>query len=392
MVSSVMPTYGQPNLTIERGEGVYLYASDGKKFLDFGAGIAVTSLGHCHPYLVEVLTEQAKKLWHCSNLYSIPEQVRLAERLVQNSFADSVFFNNSGSEAVETSIKVARKFHSVNGRPERYRIITCEGAFHGRTLATIAAGNQEKYLDGFGPVIEGFDQVPFNDIDAMRSAISPETAAILVEPVQGEGGIRPMSLSYLRDLKALATESDILFVVDEVQCGMGRTGKLFAHEWAGIEPDILATAKGLGSGFPVGACLTKDAPARAMTVGTHGSTFGGNPLAMTVCNAVLDVMLANDFLDNVDRISRLFWLKLEKLCKKFPTVFEDVSGAGLMVGLKCVPKNTVVVERCAMAGLLAVAAGSNVVRFVPPLIIEDEHIDEALKILESVASGILAEQ
>ena len=392
MVSSVMPTYGQPNLTIERGEGVYLYASDGKKFLDFGAGIAVTSLGHCHPYLVEALTDQAKKLWHCSNLYSIPEQVRLAERLVQNSFADSVFFNNSGSEAVETSIKVARKFHSVNGRPERYRIITCEGAFHGRTLATIAAGKQEKHLDGFGPVIEGFDQVPFNDIDAMRSAISPETAAILVEPVQGEGGIRPMSLSYLKDLRALATESDILLVVDEVQCGMGRTGKLFAHEWAGIEPDILATAKGLGSGFPVGACLTKDAPARAMTVGTHGSTFGGNPLAMTVCNAVLDVMLADDFLNNVDRISRLFWLKLEKLHKKFPTVFEGVSGAGLMIGLKCVPKNTVVVERCAMAGLLVVAAGSNVVRLVPPLIIEDEHLDEALKILESVASGILAEQ
>ena len=392
MVSSVMPTYGQPNLTIERGEGVYLYASDGKKFLDFGAGIAVTSLGHCHPYLVEALTDQAKKLWHCSNLYSIPEQVRLAERLVQNSFADSVFFNNSGSEAVETSIKVARKFHSVNGRPERYRIITCEGAFHGRTLATIAAGKQEKHLDGFGPVIEGFDQVPFNDIDAMRSAISPETAAILVEPVQGEGGIRPMSLSYLKDLRALATESDILLVVDEVQCGMGRTGKLFAHEWAGIEPDILATAKGLGSGFPVGACLTKDAPARAMTVGTHGSTFGGNPLAMTVCNAVLDVMLADDFLNNVDRISRLFWLKLEKLHKKFPTVFEGVSGAGLMIGLKCVPKNTVVVERCAMAGLLVVAAGSNVVRLVPPLIIEDEHLDEALKILESVASGLLAEQ
>ena len=392
MVSSVMPTYGQPNLTIERGEGVYLYASDGKKFLDFGAGIAVTSLGHCHPYLVEALTDQAKKLWHCSNLYSIPEQVRLAERLVQNSFADSVFFNNSGSEAVETSIKVARKFHSVNGRPERYRIITCEGAFHGRTLATIAAGKQEKHLDGFGPVIEGFDQVPFNDIDAMRSAISPETAAILVEPVQGEGGIRPMSLSYLKDLRALATESDILLVVDEVQCGMGRTGKLFAHEWAGIEPDILATAKGLGSGFPVGACLTKDAPARAMTVGTHGSTFGGNPLAMTVCNAVLDVMLADDFLNNVDRISRLFWLKLEKLHKKFPTVFEGVSGAGLMIGLKCVPKNTLVVERCAMAGLLVVAAGSNVVRLVPPLIIEDEHLDEALKILESVASGILAEQ
>jgi acetylornithine/N-succinyldiaminopimelate aminotransferase len=391
MVSSIMPTYGQPKLAFEKGEGVYLYDSDGNRFLDFGAGIAVASLGHCHPHLIEALTSQAKKLWHCSNLYMIPEQIRLAERLVQNTFADSVFFNNSGSEAVELSIKIARRFHAVNGRSERYRVITCEGAFHGRSLATIAAGNQEKYLNGFGPIVDGFDQVPFNDIDKMRSAVSPETAAILVEPVQGEGGIRPMSLNYLKELRSIANEFNILLLVDEVQCGMGRTGKLFAHEWAGIEPDILATAKGLGGGFPVGACLAKEGPANVMTNGTHGSTFGGNPLAMTVCNAVLDVILGDGFLERVDVVARRFWIKLERLSENFPTVFEGVSGAGLMLGLKCIPKNSTVVERCNKAGLLVVGAGSNVVRMVPPLIVEDDQVDEALMILETVASEIAGE-
>lgn len=391
MVSSVMPTYDQPNLVFEKGEGVYLYKLDGQRLLDFGAGIAVASLGHCHPHLVEALTGQAKKLWHCSNLYSIPEQIRLAERLVQNCFADSVFFNNSGSEAVELSIKIARRFHAVSGKPERYRVITCEGAFHGRSLATIAAGNQEKYLDGFGPIVDGFDQVPFDNIDKMRAAISHETAAILVEPIQGEGGIRPMSLDYLRALRGIANEFNVLLMFDEVQCGMGRTGKLFAHEWAGIEPDILATAKGLGGGFPVGACLAKEGPASTMTAGTHGSTFGGNPLAMTVCNAVLDIILADGFLSHIDVVARRLWLRLEVLRKKFPSVFESVSGAGLMVGLKCIPKNSTVVEKCTKAGLLLVCAGSNVVRMVPPLIIEDEHVDEAIKILETVASELAAE-
>jgi acetylornithine/N-succinyldiaminopimelate aminotransferase len=391
MVSSIMPTYGQPKLSFEKGEGVCLYDSDGKRFLDFGAGIAVASLGHCHPHLVKALTGQAKKLWHCSNLYMIPEQVRLAERLVQHTFADSVFFNNSGSEAVELSIKIARRFHAVNGSSERYRVITCEGAFHGRSLATIAAGNQEKYLNGFGPVVDGFDQVPFNDIDKMRSAVSPETAAILVEPVQGEGGIRPLSLDYLKELRIIANEFKILLLVDEVQCGMGRTGKLFAYEWAGIEPDILATAKGLGGGFPVGACLAKEGPASVMTNGTHGSTFGGNPLAMNVCNAVLDIILGDGFLERVDVVARRFWVKLEKLTKKFPTVFDGVSGAGLMLGLKCIPKNSTIVDKCNKAGLLVVGAGSNVVRLVPPLIVEDDNIDEALIILETVASEIAEE-
>ena len=391
MISPVMPTYGAPDLAFEKGEGVYLYAADGRRFLDFGAGIAVTGLGHCHPHLIEALTGQAEKLWHCSNLYAIPEQIRMAERLVAASFADSVFFNNSGAEAVESSIKVARKFHSENGNPERFRVITCEGAFHGRSLATIAAGRQEKHLAGFGPIVDGFDQVAFGNLNEMRAAIGPETAAILVEPVQGEGGMRPMSLDYLKGLRDAADEFGILLVFDEVQCGMGRTGKLFAHEWAGIEPDVLATAKGLGGGFPVGACLAKEGPAAAMTAGSHGSTFGGNPLAMAVGNAVLDIILGDGFLDHVDAVARRLWSRLEGLVEKHPTVFEGVSGAGLMVGLKCIPENSAVVEKCTDKGLLLVVAGGNVARMVPPLIIEDEHVDEAMAILEKAAQDLAAD-
>jgi len=391
MISPVMPTYGAPDLAFEKGEGVYLYAADGRRFLDFGAGIAVTGLGHCHPHLIEALTGQAEKLWHCSNLYAIPEQIRMAERLVAASFADSVFFNNSGAEAVESSIKVARKFHSENGNPERFRVITCEGAFHGRSLATIAAGRQEKHLAGFGPIVDGFDQVAFGNLTEMRAAIGPETAAILVEPVQGESGMRPMSLDYLKGLRDAADEFGILLVFDEVQCGMGRTGKLFAHEWAGIEPDVLATAKGLGGGFPVGACLAKEGPAAAMTAGSHGSTFGGNPLAMAVGNAVLDIILGDGFLDHVDAVARRLWSRLEGLVEKHPTVFEGVSGAGLMVGLKCIPENSAVVEKCTDKGLLLVVAGGNVARMVPPLIIEDEHVDEAMAILEKAAEDLAAD-
>ncbi|MBC8339664.1 MAG: aspartate aminotransferase family protein [Rhodospirillales bacterium] len=388
MITPVMPTYGSPELAFEKGEGVYLYTGDGRRFLDFGAGIAVAGLGHCHPHLIEALKGQADKLWHCSNLYEIPEQVRLAERLVANSFADSVFFNNSGAEAVELSIKVARKYHSENGHPERYRVITCEGAFHGRSLATIAAGGQEKHLKGFGPVVEGFDHVAFGNLNEMRAAIGPETAAILVEPVQGEGGIRQMPKGYLKGLRDIADEFGILLMLDEVQCGMGRTGKLFAYEWAGIEPDVLATAKGLGGGFPVGACLAKEGPAAAMTAGSHGSTFGGNPLAMAVGNAVLDIILADGFLGHVDSVARLLWSRLEGLCETYPSVFQGISGAGLMVGLKCVPENAAVVAKCAENGLLLVAAGNNVVRLVPPLVIEDEHVNEAVAIIEKAAGEL----
>ncbi|MCH7864517.1 MAG: aspartate aminotransferase family protein [Proteobacteria bacterium] len=391
MISPVMPTYARADLAFERGEGVYLYAADGKRYLDFGAGIAVAGLGHCHPRLIEALAAQSGRLWHCSNLYRIPEQVRLAERLVEATFADSVFFCNSGGEAVETALKMARKYHDAQGHPERYRVITCEGAFHGRSLAAIAAGGQEKHLKGFGPAVEGFDQVAFGNLNEMRAAIGPETAAILVEPVQGEGGIRPMDLDYLRGLRDIADEFGVLLMFDEVQCGMGRTAKLFAHEWAGIEPDVLAAAKAMGGGFPVGACLAKEAPASALTAGSHGSTFGGNPLAMAVAGAVLDVILEDGFLGAVDAVARRLWRRLEALVAEHPQVFEGVRGAGLMIGLQCVGENTDVVAKFTQGGLLTVAAGENVVRLVPPLIIDDGHVDEAIAIMEKAAVALAEE-
>ena len=306
MITPLLPTYSRADVAFERGEGPYIYSTSGERFLDFGGGIAVNVLGHAHPHLVAALTAQAAKLWHTSNLYRIPGQERLAERLVAATFADTVFFGNSGAEAVECSIKMARKYHAARGEPQRYRLITVEGAFHGRTLATIAAGGQKKYLEGFGPKVEGFDQVPFGDHEALIQAIGPETAGILIEPIQGEGGIRPFGWDYLRTLRALCDEQGLLLVLDEIQTGFGRTGKLFAHEWAGIAPDIMAIAKGLGGGFPVGACLATEKAAAGMTSGTHGSTFGGNPLAMAVGNAVLDVVLAPGFLDHVNRVANYF--------------------------------------------------------------------------------------
>ncbi|MEK9755335.1 MAG: aspartate aminotransferase family protein, partial [Rhodospirillaceae bacterium] len=299
MITPVMPTYARYDVTMERGEGVYVYGSDGKRYLDFGAGIAVAALGHCHPHLVEALKKQAETLWHISNLYNIPGQQRLAERLVANSFANAVFFNNSGGEAVELGFKMIRKYQSAAGHPERYRIISVEGAFHGRSLACIAAGRQEKHTAGFGPLVDGFDQVAFGNLNEMRAAITPETAGIVIEPVQGEGGIRPVDPEYLRELRAIADEFGLLLMYDEVQCGIGRTGKLFAYEHSGVAPDVLASAKGLGGGFPVGACLATEKAAAGMTAGSHGSTFGGNPLAMAIGNAVLDVVLAKGFLENV---------------------------------------------------------------------------------------------
>ena len=386
--SPLYQTYARAPLAFERGDGVWLETRDGRRFMDLGGGIAVNSLGHAHPHLVAALTEQAQKLWHTSNLFEIPGQTRLAERLTAHTFADRAFFTNSGAEALECAIKTARRYQYVSGHPERYRILTFEGAFHGRTLATIAAGGQEKHLAGFGPVVDGFDQVAFGNLNEMRAAIGPETAAILVEPVQGEGGIRPMSLDYLKGLREIADEFGVLLIFDEVQCGIGRTAKLFAHEWAGIEPDVLAAAKALAGGFPIGACLAKEAPAAALTSGSHGSTFGGNPLAMAVANAVLDVVLADGFLDRVDAISRKLWTRLEELVAGNPKVFEEVTGAGLMVGLKCVPENATVVGKFTEGGLLTVAAGNNVVRLVPPLIIEDSHVDEALTIMEKACAEL----
>jgi acetylornithine/N-succinyldiaminopimelate aminotransferase len=382
-----MPTYARADLAFERGEGPYLFATDGRRYLDFASGISVTALGHAHPHLVQALTEQAAKLWHVSNLWRIPGQERLAQRLVAASFADSVFFTNSGAEAIECGLKLVRKYHDEAGSADRYRVITVEGAFHGRTLATIAAGGQAKHLKGFDPVVDGFDQVAFGNMNELRAAITPATGAVLVEPVQGEGGMRAHSAEYLRGLRKVADEFGLLLFFDEVQCGMGRTGKLFAHEWAGVKPDIVATAKGIGGGFPMGACLATEKVASALTAGSHGSTFGGNPLAMAVGNAVLDVLLGDGFLDNVNRKAALLRERLQDLARRYPRQFTDVRGMGLLLGVKCVVPNTEMSAALRKAGLLTVTAGDNVLRIVPPLIIEPKQIDEAIGIIDKVCAA-----
>ena len=387
-----MPTYARSDIAFERGEGAYLYAVDGRRYLDFSSGIAVTALGHSHPHLVAALKAQAEKLWHVANLYQIPEQQRLAERLVANSFADTVFFNNAGAEAIECGIKMVRKYQSETGHPERYRMICCEGAFHGRTLATIAAGGQEKHLAGFGPPMDGFDHVPFGNLNALRDAITAETAGILIEPIQGESGIRAADPDYLRGLRAAADEFGLLLFFDEVQCGMGRTGKLFAHQWSDVTPDVLATAKALGGGFPVAACLATENAAQGMGVGSHGSTFGGNPLAMAVANAVLDVMLADGFLDNVVKMGEALARGLETVAAAHPGIAEEVRGSGLLRGIKLASDSREMVSTLRDNGLLTVAAGDNVIRMLPPLIVEQAQIDEAMAIIDrSFADATSAE-
>jgi acetylornithine/N-succinyldiaminopimelate aminotransferase len=389
VISAVMPTFARVDLAIERGEGCWLFGGDGRRYLDFTSGIAVTALGHCHPHLVKALQEQAATLWHCSNLFRIPSQERLAERLVANSFADTVFFTNSGVEALECAIKVVRKYHDDTGNPGRYRVITCAGAFHGRSLATLAAGRQEKYLKGFEPMVEGFDQVAFGNLNEMRAAIRDDTAAILVEPIQGEGGVRAGGADYLRALRQICDEFGLLLVFDEVQCGMARTGKLFAHEWAdGAKPDVMALAKGLGSGFPVGACLATEAAAKGMTAGTHGSTFGGNPLAMAAANAVLDVILADGFLEGVVARGRKFRQRLEGIVNRHPGVFAELRGQGLLLGLRCVEPNGAVVDGLRAEGLLAVGAGDNVVRILPPLVASEAELEQGAQIIERVAGKL----
>ena len=385
--SALYETFARAPLTFERGEGVWLIEQNGERYLDLAGGIAVNSLGHSHPHLVAALTEQAGKLWHVSNLYEIPGQRRLAERLTERTFADKVFFTNSGAEALECAIKTARRYQYVNSHPERFRTITFEGAFHGRTLATIAAGGQQKYLEGFGPKVDGFDQVGFDDIDAAERAITPETAAILVEPVQGEGGIRAFPTASLKRLRELCDKHGLLLIFDEVQCGIGRTGKLFAHEWSGVTPDIMAIAKGIGGGFPMGACLATDAAAVGMTAGVHGTTFGGNPLAMAVGNAVLDVVLADGFLAEVARKALFFKQGLAGVADEFPSVIEDIRGEGLMLGLKCVVPNARVSAALREQKTLAVPAGDNVVRLLPPLTITEDEIRVGLeRIREGVKS------
>lgn len=381
-------TYARADLRFERGEGVWLLTEGGERYLDFAAGIAVSSLGHSHPHLVDALKTQADKLWHLSNVYQIPGQTRLGQRLVDNSFADKVFFTNSGAEALECAIKTARRYHYVNGNPERFHIITFEGAFHGRTLATIAAGGQAKYLEGFGPKVEGFDQVPFGDEKALKAAIGPETAAILIEPVQGEGGVRPVQDEDMRALRKLCDDESILLILDEVQTGMGRSGKLFAHEWSGIKPDIMAVAKGIGGGFPLGACLATAEAAKGMTTGVHGTTYGGNPLAMAVGNAVLDIVLADGFLDHVQQMALVMKQGLASISDRYPEVISEVRGRGLLMGLKCGVTNTTLVQALRDEHLLTVGAGDNVVRLLPPLIATEAEMREALAKIEAAAERL----
>jgi acetylornithine/N-succinyldiaminopimelate aminotransferase len=385
-------TYSRAPLRFERGEGVWLITETGERYLDFGAGVAVTSVGHSNPHVVQALKAQAEKVWHLSNIYEIPGQEALAKRLTDVTFADKVFFTNSGAEALECAIKTARRYQYSKGHPERFHIITFEGAFHGRTLATIAAGGQEKYLEGFGPKAPGFDQVPFGDIEAVRAAITDATAGILIEPIQGEGGIRPATNEFMKALRQICDEKGLLLILDEVQTGVGRTGKLFAYEWSGVRPDIMAVAKGIGGGFPLGACLATADAASGMQAGTHGSTYGGNPLAMAVGSAVLDVILADGFLEHVREVALVFRQGLASLKDRYPDVIEDVRGEGLLLGIKAAVPSSELLQAIRAAHLLAIPAGDNVIRLLPPLVVTAEEAREGLARVERAAESIRAQK
>src|SRR5215475_13788628 len=389
VTSHLLPTYARVDLAFERGEGPWLFATNGERYLDFTAGVAVNALGHAHPHLIEALHAQAPKVWHVSNLFRIPQAERLAERLCAETFADLVFFCNSGAEAMECCIKVARKYQYASGRSERQRFITFEGAFHGRTLATLAAGGQKKYLEGFGPVVEGFDQVPFGDLAAVKRAIGPTTAAILIEPIQSEGGgVHVVDNQFLRELRELCDTNGLLLVLDEVQTGMGRTGDLFAFQHTGVTPDIIALAKALGGGFPMGAFLSTAAAGKGMTAGTHGSTCGGNPLAMAAGNATLDVMLAPGFFDKMRRNALLLKQRLAEIKDRHPAAIAEIRGEGYLVGLRAMVPNGQLVDALRAEKVLAVAAGDNVVRLLPPLIVSEAEIGEAIARLDRAATAL----
>ncbi len=388
MITSVLPTYSRAPLSFVKGEGSWLIEADGRRFLDLGAGIAVNALGHAHPALTQALTEQARSLWHTSNLYHIPQQQALADKLVDATFADTVFFTNSGTESCELAVKMARKYWYDQGHTERVEIITFSGSFHGRSAAGIAAAGAEKMTEGFGPLLPGFVHLNFADHDAIAPAITDKTAAILVEPVQGEGGIRPLPDACLKGLRDLCDEKGILLILDEVQCGVGRTGKLFAHEWAGIDPDIMMVAKGIGGGFPLGAVLATQNAASGMPAGTHGSTYGGNPLGCAVGCKVLDIVADPEFLSDVNRKAALLRQKLEGLIANHPDVFDSVRGSGLMLGIKCKATNTDVVDAGYAQKVLTVPAADNTIRVLPPLTITDQEISEAIDRLDAAASGL----
>ena len=388
MFPAVLPTYNRADVAFVRGEGSYLFAEDGKRYLDFGSGVAVNAFGHAHPRLVAALTEQAGKVWHTSNLYRVPGQEALAGKLVANSFADTVFFNNSGAEAIELSIKMARRFHFVSGHPERFHIVTFEGAFHGRTLGAIAAGGNPKYLEGFGPKLEGFDQVPLGDLNATEAAITEKTAALLIEPIQGEGGMRTAEPDFLRALRRLCDEKGLLLIFDEIQTGAGRTGKFFAHDWVGVTPDILAAAKGIGGGFPLGAVLATAEAAKGMTAGTHGSTYGGNPLGMAVGNEAVAMLLEPGFMDHVNAVANYLRQQLARLVANHPDVFVELRGQGLLLGLKLKPPVGDFVDAARAQGLLTVAASENVVRVLPPLNVSEAELREGVAMLEKAAATL----
>ena len=389
MISPVLPSYNRAKLSFVKGEGAWMITGDGRRFLDFGSGIAVMSLGHGHPTLVKALTEQAGALWHTSNLYIVPQQEALAERLVEHSFADTVFFCNSGTEATELAVKMARKYWHESDTPERTTILTFEGAFHGRSIAAISAAGSEKLTKGFGPLLPGFRQLPFGDHAALReAAAAPDVGAIMVEPVQGESGIRPLPDQCLKGLRDLCDEHGLLLIFDEIQCGVGRTGRLFAHEWAGITPDIMMVAKGIGGGYPIGALLATERAARGMTAGTHGSTYGGNPLGCAVGAAVMDEITKPGFLEDVRKKSGFLRQKLEGLVAAHPDIFEGVRGAGLMLGLKCKALNTDIVAAGYEAQILTVPAGDNVVRILPALTITEDEIAEGVARLDTAASAL----
>ncbi|MGE0415973.1 MAG: aspartate aminotransferase family protein [Acetobacteraceae bacterium] len=391
MISALLPNYARADLAFERGEGAWLWTTDGRRLLDCGSGIATASVGHGNAHLAKTIAEQAAKVMHVSNLYRIPQAERLAQRLVDATFADSVFFCNSGAEANEGMIKMMRRAMHDSGKPERFRFITFEGAFHGRTLATLAATGNHHYLEGFGPVVDGFDQVPFNNMNAVRDKIGPNTCGIIVEPVQGEGGVRPADPQFLRDLRAVCDEFGIILGMDEVQTGMGRTGKLFAHEWSGITPDVMSSAKGIGGGFPLGAVLAKEKFAKALVPGTHGTTYGGNPLACAAGNAVLDILLAPGFLESVQRKGIWLGAELAKVAKEYPSLYETARGLGLLQGIKCVVPVGKVQAACLAEGLMVITAGENTLRIAPPLVVTESDLDFAVSALRKASAAVAAE-
>jgi acetylornithine/N-succinyldiaminopimelate aminotransferase len=386
--SAIVPTYARAKIAFERGEGCWLISSTGERYLDFGAGIAVTSVGHAHPHLVETLVTQGSKLWHVSNLYQNPEGERFARRLADATFADLVFFANSGAEANEAAIKMARRRQSIDGHPERFRILTFEGAFHGRTLATIAAGGQAKYLDGFGPKVDGFDQIPITDLAAVEAAVGPGTGAIMIEPIQGEGGVRVIPPAFLRGLREICDRHGLLLIFDEVQTGVGRTGRFFAHEHSGVRPDILTSAKGIGGGFPMSACLATADAARGLTVGVHGTTFGGNPLAMAIGNATLDVILAPGFIEHVAQLGLNLRQRLAELKDRHGSVIEEIRGEGLLVGLRLKVPPADFAEAAVTHKILVIPAGDNVVRLLPPLVVTEEEIVEGVRRLDAACTAV----